>query len=184
MTELQRPNSTKFLSTNQPIWTYNTTNKWNNYWCVVDVRERLQKENIEYQHTYYVKFPQKQKVSVEMHGAFKYQNNLVASKKGSKALFKHHLTYLDSEKVCAVVRISPMFSSKLKPWHELRVWNSFLLKYRRPTITCQHYFNLEAKQGRLVYHPVCQKIIYKAHPAQQKTVPAQRQQLPFRNTSV
>uniref|UniRef100_A0A224YC90 Lipocalin n=1 Tax=Rhipicephalus zambeziensis TaxID=60191 RepID=A0A224YC90_9ACAR len=153
MTELQRPNSTKFLSTNQPIWTYNTTNKWNNYWCVVDVRERLQKENIEYQHTYYVKFPQKQKVSVEMHGAFKYQNNLVASK-------------------------------KVKPWHELRVWNSFLLKYRRPTITCQHYFNLEAKQGRLVYHPVCQKIIYKAHPAQQKTVPAQRQQLPFRNTSV
>uniref|UniRef100_L7LT44 Putative group i salivary lipocalin n=1 Tax=Rhipicephalus pulchellus TaxID=72859 RepID=L7LT44_RHIPC len=174
----------EFLDTSEPIWTYNTTNKWNHHWCAVDVTERLQKETIEYRHTYYVKFPQKQKTIVQMRGAFKYQNNLVAGKIGSKVLFKDHLIYMDSDKVCAVVRVSPQFSSKLKPWHELRIRNKFLLKYRRPSLTCAHYFNLEAKQGRLVYHPVCQKIIYKAHSPQQKTIPVQRPQLPFRNTSV
>ncbi|KAL1467513.1 hypothetical protein MTO96_042124 [Rhipicephalus appendiculatus] len=173
-----------FLKTTDRIWTFNTSNKWNNHWCVVDETEQLQGENIIYRHTYYVKFPQKHKVSVEMQGAFKYQNNLVAGKSGSKALFKHHLVYLDSDKVCAVVRVSPMFASKMKPWHELRIRNSFLIKHRRPSLTCEHYFNVEAKQGHLIYHHICQKIIYKAHSAQQKTIPGQRPQLPFRNTSV
>uniref|UniRef100_A0A224YBZ8 Lipocalin n=1 Tax=Rhipicephalus zambeziensis TaxID=60191 RepID=A0A224YBZ8_9ACAR len=119
-----------------------------------------------------------------MKGAFHYHNNLVASKSGSKASFKYHLIYLDSDKACAVIRISPMFSSKLKPWYELRIRNWFLLTFRRPSLNCEHHFNREAKQGHLIYHPICQKIIYKAHPVQQKTLPAQKPRLPYRNTSV
>uniref|UniRef100_A0A224YC88 Lipocalin n=1 Tax=Rhipicephalus zambeziensis TaxID=60191 RepID=A0A224YC88_9ACAR len=119
-----------------------------------------------------------------MKGAFHYHNNLVAGKTGSKALFKCHLIYLDSAKVCAVIRISPMFSSRVKPWHELRIRNSFLLKFHRPSLNCEHHFDHVGKQGRLIYHPICQKIIYKAHPVQQKTLPAQKPRLPYRNTSV
>uniref|UniRef100_A0A6G5A563 Putative lipocalin n=1 Tax=Rhipicephalus microplus TaxID=6941 RepID=A0A6G5A563_RHIMP len=174
----------QFFNTSEPIWTYNTTTKWQNHWCVVDVTKRLQGENIKYQHMYYVKFPLKDKVSVEMEGSFQYKNNLVARKCGSKASFKHHLVYLDSDYDCAIFRVSPMFASKMKSWYELRVRNSFLKRYRRPSITCEHYFNLEAKQGRLIYNPVCQKIIYKANPTQQKTMPLQKPTHSYRNTSV
>nr|XP_037274693.1 uncharacterized protein LOC119167328 [Rhipicephalus microplus] len=174
----------EFLSTNDFIWTYNTSNKRDNHWCEVDVTERLQEKSIVYKHSYYRKFPLKEKFSVMMQGVFKYPNNMIASTKGSKVQFKHHLTYLDSDKVCAVIRVSPMFSTTTKPWYELRVQNWFLLKYRHPSITCEHYFNLHAKQGRLIYHPSCQKIIFKAHQTPQKTMPAQKPQLSFRNTSV
>uniref|UniRef100_A0A6G5A2D7 Putative lipocalin n=1 Tax=Rhipicephalus microplus TaxID=6941 RepID=A0A6G5A2D7_RHIMP len=88
----------EFLSTNDFIWTYNTSNKRDNHWCEVDVTERLQEKSIVYKHSYYRKFPLKEKFSVMMQGVFKYPSNMISSTKGSKVQFKHHLTYLDSDK--------------------------------------------------------------------------------------
>uniref|UniRef100_A0A131Z4R7 Lipocalin n=1 Tax=Rhipicephalus appendiculatus TaxID=34631 RepID=A0A131Z4R7_RHIAP len=170
-----------FLNTPQPIWTLNTTNKYNKNFCIVDIKQHMLKEKIMYRHTFYVDYSRRQRVSVQMEGTFKYSDNMVASPKGSKVVFKHHLVYLDEDNFCAVIKVSPKLPSRGQSWHDLRMWNSTFAKYRRPSITCAHYFNLAAKHGRQTYLPICQKILFQVNPWQQKNV---QEHKTYRNTSV
>ncbi|KAL1467877.1 hypothetical protein MTO96_041856, partial [Rhipicephalus appendiculatus] len=120
-----------FLNTPQPIWTLNTTNKYNKNFCIVDIKQHMLKEKIMYRHTFYVDYSRRQRVSVQMEGTFKYSDNMVASPKGSKVVFKHHLVYLDEDNFCAVIKVSPKLPNRGQSWHDLRMWNSTLAKYRR-----------------------------------------------------
>uniref|UniRef100_A0A6G5A7D8 Putative lipocalin n=1 Tax=Rhipicephalus microplus TaxID=6941 RepID=A0A6G5A7D8_RHIMP len=156
-----------FLNTTQPIWTVNTTNRYNKNFCIADVTTKLLGENVLYTHSFYVDQRMKQKVSAKMEGAFKYSNKMVATPQGSKVVFRHKLLYLDLDNFCALIKVTPKLPNRGQPWYDLRMWNASLVKYRRPSITCSHYFQLEAKHGRTVYQPICQKLLYQVNPHQQ-----------------
>ncbi|XP_037274690.1 uncharacterized protein LOC119167324 [Rhipicephalus microplus] len=173
-----------FLNTTQPIWTFNTTNKYNKNYCIVDVTKKLLGETVMYTHSFYVDPTRKQRVSVHMEGALKYSNKMVATQKGSKVTFKHKLVYLDFDNMCAVVKVTPKLPIPGQPWHDLRMWNSSLVRHRHPSITCLHYFNLEAKHGRLTYKPICQKLLYQVNPYQKKILQGQKTPQTYRSTSV
>uniref|UniRef100_A0A6G5A5K2 Putative lipocalin lipocalin n=1 Tax=Rhipicephalus microplus TaxID=6941 RepID=A0A6G5A5K2_RHIMP len=173
-----------FLNTTQPIWTVNTTNKNNKNFCIVDVTTKMLEENILYCHSFYVDPTMKQKVSVEMEGAFKYSNKMLATPQGSKVVFRHKLLYLDVDNFCAVIKVTPKLPNRGQAWYDLRMWNASLVRYRRPSITCSHYFQLEAKHGRLAYEPVCQKLLYQVHPHQQKNLQGQKTPQTYKSTSV
>ncbi|KAL1484955.1 hypothetical protein MTO96_032267, partial [Rhipicephalus appendiculatus] len=132
-------------------------------------------------HAFYVDYTRKQRFSVQMEGSFKYSDNMVASPKGSKLTFKHHLVYFDLDNFCAVIKVTPKLPNRGQSWHDLRMWNSTLAKYRRPSITCTHYFNLAAKHGRLTYQPICQKLLFQVNPLQHKIVHGHKT---YKNTSV
>uniref|UniRef100_A0A131Z1T7 Lipocalin n=1 Tax=Rhipicephalus appendiculatus TaxID=34631 RepID=A0A131Z1T7_RHIAP len=149
----------KFVGTNEPIWTWNTTAS-ESVLCKVDEKKSLTHGSIFFRRKYY-SYKILQPIVKDYEGIFspQQQNVMRLRKSGYKSTMfvaKEALLYWSAKYRCAVIKVTPSLRGHL-PFYELRVWNSAV--EHSPHEKCIRHFEKLGKRGRVIYDPRCQDIL-------------------------
>ncbi|XP_075721619.1 uncharacterized protein LOC119167967 isoform X2 [Rhipicephalus microplus] len=149
----------KFVHTEEPIWTWTTTNI-ENVLCKVDEMKSYTQGSIFFSTKYYA-YKILKPILKNYEGIFSTEqpNVMRLRKSGFKsAVFvgKEILIYWRKKFRCAVIKVAPSLRGH-QPYYELRVWNSTASV--GPHEKCTRRFQKLGKKGRVIYHSKCQDIL-------------------------
>uniref|UniRef100_L7LSX5 Putative group i salivary lipocalin n=1 Tax=Rhipicephalus pulchellus TaxID=72859 RepID=L7LSX5_RHIPC len=140
-------NIKEFLSTADPIWTYNSTQN-TKILCKVDQERGIMEENYSFNRSYYVGYHNWTTLNGE--GTFNegHFTEMNVNLQGYK--YKETLLYTDNYTSCAIVLVTPTAPGE-DPWHEHLVKNSSITKRKN----CTNFFSNITRKGRKVYRSRC-----------------------------
>lgn len=147
-------NIQKFLNTEEPIWTYNTSKRVN-VWCEVGVKNNITDGSIFFTRSSY---DRKGMTSAVLEGKFdpdRKKHIDISSPDGVYTL-QEDIVYMSHDHGCAVITVTSSFDGQEETF-DLRVRNSSLTS--GITEKCKHKFSKRVSEGQIIYKPKCQSIL-------------------------
>ncbi|XP_037500473.1 uncharacterized protein LOC119374448 [Rhipicephalus sanguineus] len=157
-------NIRKFLNTEEPIWTYNTSKRVN-VWCEVGVKNSVTDGSIFFTRSSY---DRKGMTSAVLEGKFDRDRKKhidISSPDGVYTL-QEDIVYMSDDRGCAVIIVTSSFDGQQESF-DLRVRNSSLTS--GITEKCKHKFSKRVSEGQIIYKPKCQRILDRAQVVVGKT---------------
>uniref|UniRef100_L7LT70 Putative group i salivary lipocalin n=1 Tax=Rhipicephalus pulchellus TaxID=72859 RepID=L7LT70_RHIPC len=144
----------KFLNTEEPIWTYNTT-KRTNVWCEVNVKHNFTESSIFFTRSSY---DRKGRTTALLEGKFvsDRKKHMDMSSPDGVYMLNEDIVYMSDDRGCAVIAVTSSFDGQ-KESFDLRVRNSSLTS--GITEKCKRKFSKRVPEGQIIYKPQCQRIL-------------------------
>uniref|UniRef100_A0A224YLX2 Lipocalin n=1 Tax=Rhipicephalus zambeziensis TaxID=60191 RepID=A0A224YLX2_9ACAR len=144
----------KFLNTEEPIWTYNTSMRAN-VWCEVSLKLNVTASSIFFARSSY---DRKGRTTAILEGKFvsDRKKHMDMSSPDGVYTLNEDIVYMSDDRGCAVIMVTSSFDGQ-KETFDLRVRNSSLTS--GITEKCQRKFNKRVPEGQVIYKPQCQRIL-------------------------